>query len=165
MKFNYIPEINEPFAFGYLSALGKGKYSAMGEGLYQECAVLPIEYDEDVKLFQCGRVYSGITFISGSALSYNNEVIQKKEKEYPDCAAFWEAAKQVLEPLDTGSLIRKNFNREECISVDNGTCWGGTWAGHTIPDFGGLLDHGTAGMRARIAKYRKVNPYSADFYD
>ena len=42
MKFSYTPEICEPFAAGYLSMMEKGKYSAMGEGLYQECAFLPI---------------------------------------------------------------------------------------------------------------------------
>ena len=86
MKLMYTSEIAEPFAAGYLSALEKGPYAAMGEGLYTEGTVLPIEYDADVGLFQCGRLVEGAGFLSGSGILYHANVMTKKKAEFPEYA-------------------------------------------------------------------------------
>ncbi len=165
MQLPYNYQIAEPFAYGYLSVMEKGPYTAMGEGLYQEGCVFPIEYDENVGLFQCGRVLEGAGFQSGSGLFYRGNTMNEKREQFPDCAAFFTAAEEVLGARDTSSLIWNSFTENEQKCMNNKTLWGGTWAGHTVPDYGGLLSLGTAGLRAKITRYRKVNPYSADFYD
>ena len=172
MKFPYHKDIYEPFAYGYLSALEKGKYSAMGEGLYEECALLPIYYDEDVKLFQCGRcgypwggTFAG--FVSFSGLFFNAALFKEKKEKFPDYKEFFDAAEEALASLDTHNLICSSpyKTEEENILSDMYGFWGGFWAGHTVPDYGGLLSGGTESLRAKIRKYRNVNPASADFYD
>jgi len=165
MKLMYTSEIAEPFAAGYLSALEKGPYAAMGEGLYTEGTVLPIEYDADVGLFQCGRLVEGAGFLSGSGILYHANVMTKKKAEFPEYADFFAAAEKALGTMDTGSRIWNCFTENERKCVDNKTLWGGTWAGHTVPDYGGLLTLGTSGLRAKITRYRKVNPYAEDFYN
>ncbi len=165
MKLPYNPAIAEPFAMGYLSAMDKGPYAAMGEGLYTEGTVLPIEYDQSVGLFQCGRVLEGTGFQSGSGLFYRRDTMNQKKEKFPEYAPFFDAAAEALANKDTGSLIWNSFTETERKCAANKTLWGGTWAGHTVPDYGTLLALGTAGLRAKITRYRKVNPYAADFYD
>ncbi len=165
MKLPYIPDIAEPFAAGYLSALEKGPYAAMGEGLYTEGTAFAIEYDADVGLYQCGRLLEGTGFQSGSGLFWRGNVMQQKKEKFPEYAAFFDAAEKALSDRDTGSLIWQSFTENERDCAANKTVWGGTWAGHTVPDYGGLLELGTAGLRAKITRYRKVNPYSEDFYN
>ena len=165
MKFSYIPEFGEPFAAGYLSMMEKGKYSAMGEGLYEECAVLPIEYDENVGLFQCGRVNCIAGFKSDPGILFSRGALEKKRNKFPEYAEFFNTVEDVFAPLSTSEMIDRSRTHQDDITYRQGACWGGTWAGHTVPDYGGLLELGTAGLRAKIRKYRNVHPYSADFYD
>ena len=91
--------------------------------------------------------------------------MQAKKEKFPEYAAFFDAAAEALAHRDTGSLIWQSFTENERKCMANKTVWGGTWAGHTVPDYGGLLELGTAGLRAKIARYRRVNPYSEDFYN
>lgn len=167
MKLPYISEIAEPFAAGYLSALeaGKGFYAAMGEGLFAEGEAFTIEYDPDVGLFQCTRLLEGTGFVSGSGLFYRKNVMDEKRTRFPDYAPFFDAADDALAERDTGSLIWNSFDAQEQKCMHNKTVWGGTWAGHTVPDFGGLLSLGTAGLREKIERYRRVNAHAADFYE
>lgn len=167
MKLPYISEIAEPFAAGYLSALeaGKGPYAAMGEGLYAEGEAFTVVYDPDVGLFQCGRLLEGTGFVSGSGLFYRQDVMNEKRERFPDYAPFFDAAATALAERDTGSLIWNSFDAQERKCMQNKTVWGGTWAGHTVPDFGGLLALGTAGLREKIERYRRVNAHAADFYE
>ena len=165
MKLQYNADIAEPFAAGYLSARDKGPYAAMGEGLYAEGCMFPVEYDAEVGLFQCGRHIQGAGYVSGSGIIWRGDIMARKKEQFPEYAAFFDAAEEALGGLDTGSLIGKCFTENEHKCMANKTVWGGTWAGHTVPDFGGLLELGTAGLRAKITRYRKVHPYAADFYD
>jgi len=165
MKLPYISEIDEPFAAGYLSAMEKGPYAAMGEGLYAEGEAFPIEYDAEVGLFQCGRLVEGAGFLSGSGMIWRGNVMRDKKEKFPEYAPFFEAAENALSDCDTGARIWQCFTENERKLMANKTLWGGTWAGHTVPDFGGLLEMGTSGIRALITRYRKVHPYAADFYD
>ena len=158
MKLPYITDIAEPFAAGYLSALEKGPFAAMGEGLYTEGTAFAVEYDADVGLYQCGRLLEGTGFQSGSGLFWRGSVMQEKKEKFPEYAAFFDAAAEALAGRDTGSLIWQSFTENERDCMNNKTVWGGTWAGHTVPDYGGLLELGTAGLRAKITRYRKVNP-------
>ncbi|MBE6568716.1 MAG: hypothetical protein E7658_00690 [Ruminococcaceae bacterium] len=171
MKLHYDAVLNEPFAYAYLSNVEKGEYIALAEGMYAECAAMDIEYDEEVKLFQCGRICRGWNddsvagFVSAPGLYCNAEAMAKKRKAFPEYADFFDAVEKVLGPKDMDHLLCNAFTHEEHVASENGTCWGGTWAGHTVPDFGGLLELGTSGLRAKINRYRSTNPYSAEFYD
>ena len=165
MNVPYIKEIDEPFAYGYLSAMEKGKYLAMAEGLYQECLVMPIVYDNDVGLFQCARRSYGLGYAARSGVIHQPHVLERKKNAFPDYAEFFQAITEKLELLFPRYQVSLHMDTADLEACSTGACWGGTWGGHSIPDYGGLLELGTAGLRSKIGRYRNVHPYSADFYD
>jgi len=165
VNVTYTPEIKEPFAHGFLSVMEKGFHTAMGEGLYEECTVMPIVYDENVGLFECARLVDACGFESGNGLVFREKELAEKRAKFPEYETFFEAALEHISHLSTDHRLNEVITEQERKWVSNCTLWGGTWAGHTIPDYGGLLELGTAGLRAKIKKYRNVHPYSADFYD
>jgi len=165
MKQPYTPEILEPFAYGYISELENGPYIAMGEALYREGEVFPIVYDPEVGLFQCDRLGEGAGFRSNYGIYYSKEVFAEKRAKFPEYAAFFEEVEHVVGSRNTAWLLDAEFTPTERKCFQNNTMWGGTWAGHTVPDYGGLLSLGTAGLRAKITKYRAVNPHAEDFYN
>ena len=174
MNIPYTKEINEPFAYGYLSALEKGKYLAMAEGLYQECAVMPIKYDKDVGLFECIRnawggesVNYGVGFRFCWGIYTNQGLMESKKRNFPEYAEFFEAAERILYPLYVDKLIEFSEYRkpdEIQLSIHHGF-EGGTWGGHTQPDFGRIMNLTSVGIREKIRKHRKLHPYVSDFYD
>lgn len=42
--------------------------------------------------------------------------------------------------------------------------WGGTWGGHSNPDFGRLVNLGTEGIRAIIDEYKQKNTFDTDWF-
>ncbi|MBE6568713.1 MAG: hypothetical protein E7658_00675 [Ruminococcaceae bacterium] len=166
MHINYDPILSEPFGYGYLSHMEEGPYCARGAGLYEECKVLPIAYDKEVGLFRCGRVFCAVGIHYDIGTYYSEELIVQKKEKYPEYSEFLDMLKQYTEPLSTEFRVRDLMDPMDLKVSDAGAGWGGgAGGGHTIPDYGGLLALGTSGLRAKINRYRKVNPHAEDFYN
>lgn len=167
MEFSYHRKIDDPFAYGYLSKVEQGKYIAMGEGLYQECLVMPIQYDKDVGLFECVRPLYCAGYRPCWGIFTEEGIIERKKEKFPEYADFFRAIEDILVPLNTDKMIEFSEYRkpdEIQLSIQHGFM-GGTWGGHTQPDYGKMLKMTGDGLREKINKYRKIHPYVSDFYD
>jgi len=172
MQFVYTKEIGEPFAYGYMKAIDKGLAAAMGEGMYEEGLVMALEYDREVGLFQCNK-YPAAPIFSDSAVTYYNrrginfrrDIFEKKKQAFPAYEPFFAAMEETFASLNTVENIVNSFTPYEKACQDTSLIWGGTYAGHYIPDYGTLLQIGTDGYREKIAKYRRVNAHGEDLYN
>jgi len=160
---NYTDALREPFAFGYLQKKDEGNFAAFGEGLYEEGKVLPIFYEKEVGLFSCDRLIDICGFASSWGLWYSQERLDGKREKFPEYAAFFDAMEETFSGRDTGYIHGTTYTERENDLRQVWSCWGGS-AGHAIPDFGGVMELGTNGLRKKIQKYRKVNPHAYDFY-
>ncbi|MBQ3182830.1 MAG: hypothetical protein IJB57_04100 [Clostridia bacterium] len=66
------------------------------------------------------------------------------------------------------SLTRRSqhvpFNEEARRMADAGAGWGGTWGGHSNPDFGLIVNEGTEGIRRRIEAGKAKEIYDSDWF-
>ena len=159
----------EPFAYGYITA--KGSVSTkIAAGMYAVCENLPLDIDPEIGLAGYDRAGSGnveqlvCNYIYGDGIVCREQFLDARIKEHP------EYEKELMEYRDTfKKLVTYRLASDEwpdnVRKLQRGRIlWGGTWGGHSNPDYGMLLRLGTDGIREKIAKYRKIND-ADEWYD
>ncbi|MBR4865616.1 MAG: hypothetical protein IKU11_02925, partial [Clostridia bacterium] len=78
---------------------------------------------------------------------------QLTEEEYTQIAPFLSEIK-----------INESWTQVERDATENKLCWGGSWVGHSNPDYSILFHLGTDGIRRRNAIYATLNVGKEEFY-
>ena len=166
----------EPFACGYLNAEIDDAEYRIACGLREMAKYIPIRLDKD-SFFAAVAVPSEIpfafTYKFGRGIFVRDDVVEKRKEEYASLEDEIEKIASAMRPIDTAKMLYDSFTDHEnklCARVPlDGkyikTCWGGTWGGHSNPDYRMVLRLGTSGMREKIAVYRKQNAGNDVFYD
>ena len=154
----------EPFAYGFLSCPSKNLSRQIASGMLENAKVLPLLFDEEV-VFPNAGWKPAVTYLFGGGICVDVGRLDNEAKEHPELADDINHIKEVFLPQATGRLIGETQTELDRKFMANHTGWGGTWGGHSNPDYQMLLEMGTDGLRDRIAKYRPQHPEASDWYD
>ncbi|MBQ3078835.1 MAG: hypothetical protein IJC48_02385 [Clostridia bacterium] len=86
-------------------------------------------------------------------------------KKYPDREEEILDIQRSMDAFVTQKQVMNALSERDMHLIENKACWGGTWGGHSNPDYDRLLHLGTGGIRSLIEKYRRINPEKDAFYD
>ncbi|MCR5262859.1 MAG: pyruvate formate lyase family protein, partial [Clostridiales bacterium] len=157
----------EPFGAGYHAAAGHPHNVRMAAALKAVAEHSPICFLKGEYL-PCSSPTvpgSGAYYTFGSGLAIDAGRFGENAKEHPELSDILLEILEELRPYNTGEQVGICRDRYQAELSSTGACWGGGWAGHSNPDYDRLLSLGTEGIRELIAKYRRINPEEADFYD
>lgn len=164
----------EPFGCGFLGAQGGTEEKiAAGLRLLAEHVPLRVTADSFFASPDMQNAPIGVTYRYNCGISVRESILAREREEYPHLAADLEAMEEKLRPLDTERLVFSHLTEEErklagripCGERAVRVCWGGTWIGHSNPDYGMLLRLGTSGLRRRLETGRQMNPGKDAFYN
>ena len=156
----------EPFGRGFLSCPGESKIKKMAAGLVTAAKNLPLEFD-----LENGFVYAGFQK-QATGMSFRSSLFSKEElldelaAKYPEDAEELMVIKEGMRPWMKHADLQGNFfsERQNMLLAEK-HLWGGTWMGHCVPEFAGIIKKGTGYYREKAEEYRKINVGRDDFYD
>ncbi len=166
---------DEPFARGYLEQEGKTPSFRTASGLLKAAREMRINVNPATGLPDCGfqsieenrrNMSSYYSFGSGGAYTFFNR-LEEKAREHPEFAEDYLYIRDHMK--NCGQFIWDSFTEEEKNAMKGpapvtGT-WGGTWAGHAVPNLVDVARYGTDAMRGKVNRYRALNPGKDEFYD
>lgn len=154
----------DPFLYGYFI----NEELEIGERV--GLALLHASKNLDVKISR--QLLPETTFVTNSGSSgyspsdglwFSDENIIKLSDKYP------EHRETLLRYLDEIRIFRNKSQMLNCTVTDSlndsGAEWGGGWGGHSNPDYGRIINHGTNHIRSIIAENRDNHPDEAWFYN
>lgn len=156
----------EPFAVGFLEADRENIEYRVACGLREMAQYLPL----GIGKFVSPALYPfGVNYRCKTGISVNRVKLESEAKDCPGVADLIEK----ISAFDTESIVWKALSESDRQLAGKQpiggryirTCWGGTWIGHSNPDYRMLLRLGTSGLRERVEIGRKMNPGTNDFYD
>lgn len=156
---------DEPFARYFLNCRETDLELRTAWGLYGAAKEMPIQIDPETG-FPDACVFNmniGITF--GTGIYCNTPGLEIFAERNPGRKAEeYRFLNEKMLPYAVVPRIQDTFTEEEKKLTENKSAWGGTWAGHAVPDLIGIAKDGTDAYREKIAKYAQLNPDKTDFY-
>jgi len=106
-----------------------------------------------------------MSFVYDSSMHYRYGTEQKIRDEFPDDPEALEYADRMYERFHNFNHMSQHipFDGEMRTRADS-YGWGGTWGGHSNPDFGRLVNLGTDGIRELINEYSRINTVDTDWF-
>lgn len=166
----YLREI-EPFACGFAAEKSENISRKIAAGMYEICRSLPLSLDPALRLASVDPVGSSPIMQLAAAYRFGDGIcvdargFERKAGQYPEHADALRALAAEMKPYDTYAMFRRTITKEEDDLMRAHTLWGGTWGGHSNPDYGRLLALGTDGLRELIGTCRTQHPEAGDWYD
>lgn len=165
----------EPFACGFLAADRPNMAYRIACGMRESARHMPIVLESDSFFADAiNREWRvGINYLFGYGIVFDDAALADEKSAHPELAAELDRIAAEIRPYETEARIHASFTAQEealhgKLTAEGGrmvrTCWGGTWGGHSNPDYRMVLRLGTDGLRDRIAVGRKMNGCT-DFYD
>ncbi len=160
----------EPFGFGYINCHGDVN-KKIAAGMYNLCKYFPLTIDPEIGLASIDQSddalinHIGVTYECGNGIVARPEAFDREIEMYPEYAAELQAMKDLFVPLTTYTIFKNGYTLQEKMLSDTNTLWGGTWGGHSNPDYGLLIRLGTDGLREKIDHYRQEHPEKGEWYD
>ncbi len=148
-----------PFFRAYLESESEYKGKRTAQGLLAAVKEHDFEIDPDTGLCYCKIDAFGF----GSGI--NSPDYDELLKTHPESKEDIEYLKAALEPHLDHLSPTKLYNERQRIADEEDCVWGGGWMGHAVPDIINLCRYGTAPLREKIEKYRKINEDRQEFYD
>ena len=164
----------EPFAYAYLNCDIDDTEYRIACGMRETARYMPIELDKNSFFAGLTRKYPFAFYYKyGRGIFEDKVVFAEKKEKYPYLSDELEKLNSGISPLNTEKLVNSSFSEHEkklCNQIklngmDIKTCWGGTWGGHSNPDYRMFLRLGTVGLRGRLEIGRKMNSGNDIFYD
>ncbi len=175
----------EPYACGYYYSKHTDTARRIADGMLAFCRYMPLSIDPEIGfasidrrtgtgLFDCKKKvekpealaeFLGVRFTCGDGIFVNKDNFDRETEEHPELKEDLQRLYEFFAPLHTYKIFTDTYSENEKLLHDNNTLWGGTWGGHSNPDYGMLIKLGTDGLREKIAKYRKINEGRDDFYE
>ena len=149
----------EPFTRGYINCESQNKSKKSAAGM-----LLAAKEDElyiDVKLGLCYKNSDPASYYGFTGLKVSCEDYEKLAEKYPEEKEDFEYMKKVMEPQLTEQF--PPYSKAQEAHLIEAYLFGGIWEGHANPDHADVCRYGTDALRAKIEKYRAVNPGKDDF--
>ena len=156
---------DEPFAVAFVNcetnelekkfAVGMKNYLEKGEIFIDKKTGFPFVDFRDVAF---GTAFGGGVFC-------NEDVFDEKIKSNPDKKDEYIFLKKKIEEYDFGRRNQMYFSDFDRAFAEGKCGWGGTWAGHAVPNIIDFARYGTDELRKKIEKYASINTEKSEFYD
>ncbi|MBE6750756.1 MAG: hypothetical protein E7560_06300 [Ruminococcaceae bacterium] len=156
----------EPFGRGFVNCESENKAVKISAGLINCAKELPLNIDLNNGMPEFNISSQAFSFSFGNSVTCNsgllNEIIDKTPEEKDELLLIkekmWPYLKHETELWDC--FTKRQSEHEKAMDI-----WAGYWMGHCVPKYADIAIHGTDGYRAKVEKYRKINPGKDDFYD
>ena len=108
---------------------------------------------------------SMLSFVYDASMHYRYGSEQKIRDKFPDLPEAQEYADRLYERFHNLHHMSQHIPLEgEMRTRADSYGWGGTWGGHSNPDFGRLVNLGTDGIREIINEYKQKNTIDTDWF-
>lgn len=156
----------EPFGRGFVNCESESKAVKIGAGLINCAKELPLNIDLQRGVCEFTVWDQAINFTFSHSVSCNSSLLNKIISENPEDAEELMLIKEKAWPyLKHETCLWDCFTQQQKEHESAKDLWAGYWMGHCVPKYADIAIHGTDGYRAKIEKYRKLNPGKDDFYD
>ena len=138
----------------------------VGRALRESAKSMPIDFcDRAMPYVHPHAPTSMLSFVYDSSMNYRFGTEQKIRDAFPDDPEALEYADRMYERFFTYNHMSQHIPFEgEMRTRADSYGWGGTWGGHSNPDFGRLVNLGTEGIRAIIDEYKQKNTIYTDCF-
>ena len=156
----------EPFAWGYMHAPKPDAETRIAYGIKTWAELIPLELDiSNWFVAPLGRMgCQAVSYQRADGICLNEGARDRNIKEYPDMEEMINVYFDYFRPYETMRIISKyRTPLQEKLEINK--CAWAAGGGHSNPDYEMLLRVGTNGIRAKIARFRKIHTDKAGLYD
>ncbi|MBR5447680.1 MAG: hypothetical protein IKV40_04575, partial [Clostridia bacterium] len=152
----------DPISHGFFSDESLEIAERVGLALIESAKHTEIEFDKNGLPFFDTFKNVGGRFSYFSSVWHDIGSYDRFAEEYPEDAEKLTEYKKKAELFE-----RESANLVSTVGKvmgDTGSMWGGSFGGHSNPDFGRIINLGTDGIREIIEKYKKINTRDTDWF-
>ena len=154
----------EPFGRGFVNCESEYYAKRLAAGYIMKAKEGAIEINPKTGLLNAGiKTATGAGYGDGPYCS--EEKMASNVAEHPEFEDEFKVISECMKPYLLHQHWKDFLPMEERLHHDNGDTWGGTWIGHSNPNFHDLCIFGTDALREKIEYFRAKNPGKDDFYD
>lgn len=153
----------DPFAFGFFADESLENAERVGMALREGAKYAPISFGERIMpTVRAAMPDGGAEFHYSTGLTYRHDRMEELARKYPEQAdGIREYGVKFIPYTEAVSLPATEKHR---LLEKTHAEWGGSWGGHSNPDFGRIVNMGTEGIRALIAENAEKHPEAGWFY-
>ena len=153
----------DPFLYGYFSDETLEHGERVGLALLHAAKNIEIGFSRQMlPEISFAAKYGSSGYAPSEGLWFNTENILKLAEQFPE---HEETLRRYVREIDIFKSKARRLFSEPSEALDrSGAEWGGGWGGHANPDYGRIVNHGTAYIRAILAENREKHPDEAWFY-
>ena len=153
----------DPFLYGYFLDENLEISERVGLALLHASKNLDIRFSHQLLPDTAFITKNGSSgYAPSEGLWFSDENVLKLSEEYPE---HREMLNHYIEEIN---LFRSKARMLNCEVTDalnrSGAQWGGGWGGHSNPDYGRIVNHGTDHIRNIIDENRNNHPDQEPFY-
>lgn len=155
----------DPMAEAFFSDESKEYAERTGLALIAAAQHAAISFGKHILPQVSARTPDGATYFRFSCgIDYDMGAADALIQKYPDDEAQIRTYKEKFQAYDL--LAHKSYRTPAGERLTGAQAmWGGSWGGHSNPDFGLIVNIGTEGVRKRIEAGRTNHPEAAWFYN
>ncbi len=155
----------DPIAYGFFKHEDREITERTADAILEASKYSEVTFNKHILPDLHCRTRGGASFGYESAIDYNfsQDALEKMISKYPEHEDFIRGNRDKMRLINY-ECYNNNHNTLEGQMRDSGAMWGGTWSGHSNPDFGRLINLGTNGIRKLVEEGKKKNTYDADWF-
>lgn len=155
----------DPLAYGFFKNEDAETFERISDAVLETSKHLDISFNKYILPNLDCRVRGGAAFDYESSLEYNFSKSRLAERisQYPEHEAYLKTVRDKFK-LWNDECYTNNHTTLQGQMRDSGAMWGGTWSGHSNPDFGRIVNLGTNGIRKIIEENKKKGTYDTDWF-
>jgi len=153
----------DPFSFGFFEDETAELCERVGRALVSGARHVPISFGKHIMPSACASMpHGGAGFTFSTGLIYDHTKTSEMIAQYPDHTDIIREYEAKFRPF-TEAVQLPETEKHRALAETHAE-WGGSWGGHSNPDFGMIVNLGTEGVRTKIAECAKAHPESEPFY-
>lgn len=164
----------DPIAYGFFKNENLEISERVADALLEAAKYLDISYNKYIMPTVVCVTKAGTIFSSSNSIDYSDADLTQRMNsdedspetlisENPEFEEFLEENRKKLETFNAEAYEGIHTERQIKLSK-SGAMWGGTWGGHSNPDFGRVVNLGTDGIREILEKGKKENRNDTDWF-
>ena len=153
----------DPFLYGYFSDETLEYGERTGLALLHAAKNIEIRFSRQLLPETAFETkYNSSGYSPSEGLWFNEENIIKLSEKFPE---YKETLEHYIDEINIFKSKARRLFSETTEALDcAGAEWGGGWGGHSNPDYGRIVNHGTEFIRTIISENRDKHPAEAWFY-
>ncbi|MBR5514733.1 MAG: hypothetical protein IKU52_00855 [Clostridia bacterium] len=155
----------DPLAYGFFKNEDAEIIERTADALVEGAKNIEIAFNRHLLPHVWCHVSGGAGFSYEYGLDYNFDPsrLEQRIEKYPQHAEYITRVRDGFRFFHDG-CYRDYYTATQRVMMESGAMWGGTWEGHSNPDFGRIINLGTNGIRKLIAEYKEKNLYDTDWF-